>query len=521
MNKKPNIVIFMMDQLAAKWIEAGIAGAYEMPNFKRLMSSGTYFSSAITNNPVCMPARATIATGLSCRAHGVTENGVELDPAIPTFMQILQQNGYRTGNFGKLHFKTHYNGPYHDYKPYGFDEVFEVADLRAGQWLDWVEEKYPDYYEKALSIVWPMKTSAGMRNYGPGKIDLVSRVQNACRDNPKEYPIFNGKAVTSVFVSPLKEELTPTAWITMHGTEFIKQNANKQPFFAQLSYVLPHDPFQPPKNYLAKVHPEKILPPVPDSWKNEKDHPGHFDFEGTYQGIPDFWRVYREYYFACISFLDSQLGKVFDVLEQTGVLENTYIILLADHGELLYDHGFVSKHNRHYDACIRVPLIISGPELKSGAIRNEIVQLEDIMPTVLEMASCPPPMPKTLPSYRVAEDYPPMLAGNSLIPLCRGQTLPNQREYAYVESFNYWKNVRPEHWCFTVRNQNYRYTYYPQGGGEQLFDLMIDRDETKNLSGEEAYRDVKRGLRDVLLEKLIMQDSPKNQTRHLFYHEHP
>jgi arylsulfatase A-like enzyme len=520
MEDKPNIVIFMMDQLGAKWLEAGITGAFDMPNFRRLMSSGTYFNCAITNNPVCMPARSTIATGLSCRAHGVTENGIELDPAIPTFMQILRQNGYRTGNFGKLHYKTHYNGPYHDYKPYGFDEVFEVAASRTGQWLDWVEEKHPEHYEKALSLVWPMKRPEGNKNYGAGKIDLASRVQKAREENPKEHPVFNGKAVTSVFISPLKEELTPTSWITAHGTEFIKA-CGTRPFLAHLSYVLPHDPFQPPGRFLGNVRPEMIPPPVPDSWKNEKNYPRHFDFRGTTQGIPDYWRTYREYYFACISFLDEQLGKVYAALEESGVLANTYILLLSDHGELLYDHGFVSKHNRHYDACIRVPLAISGPGLNKGAVRGEPVQLEDIMPTVLEMAACQPPAPKTLPSYGVCEEYPSMLAGDSLVPLCRGEVSPNQREYAYAESFSYWRNVKPEHWCFTVRSQNYRYTYYPQGGGEQLFDLNADRDETKNLADEISYREIRQELRDVLLEKLIMQDSPKNQCKRLFYHEHP
>ena len=518
MHTKPNIVFFMMDQLAAKWLEAGAAGACDMPHFKRLFDSGTVFDCAISNNPVCMPARATIATGLSCRAHGVTENGIELNPKIPTFMQILQNNGYKTANFGKLHYKTHYNGPYHDYTVYGFDEVYEVADLRAGAWLDWIEDQHPEYYRKALSIVSLAKTPAGMRKYGAKGVDLAALAEKAVAENPRNHPVHNGKPVTSVFTSPLPEELTPTAWITANGLDFIKRHA-AQPFFAHFSYILPHDPFQPPETYLKNVHPDNIPLPVPDSWKKQS-YPKHFDFEGIYRGIPDHWQVYREYYFACLSFLDAQLGKIYASLEENGIADNTYIILLSDHGELLCDHGFVSKHNRHYDACIRVPLVISGPGIKRQKI-SVPVQFEDIMPTILEMASCPPPAPRTLPSYGVCEEYPSMLAGYSLLPFCTGNACTIPRQYAYTESFSYWKNVRPEHWCFTVRDTKYRYTYYPQGGGEQLFDLCADRDETNNRAHDQSYAAIKQTLKDVLLEKLVMQDSPKNQLHRLFYHEHP
>jgi arylsulfatase A-like enzyme len=517
---KKNIVIFMMDQLSAKWLEAGREGACRMPNFNRLMDNGTTFDCTVTNNPVCMPARSTIATGLSCRAHGVTENGIELDPNIPTFMQILQTSGWRTGNFGKLHYKAHFNGPYHDYKPYGFDEVYEVADMRAGDWLDWVEENYPEYYEKALSIVWPIKACAGLEKYGKKGVDLIQLVAKAQKENPRINPVFEGKPVYSVFKAPLPEEVTPTGWITRNGLDFIKKNAGKQPFLAHMSYILPHDPFSPPENYLGEVNPDKIPHPVPDTWKQE-EYPKHFDFDRTYQGIAGYWKIYREYYFACITFLDTQLGRIFQTLEDSGELDNTYIILLADHGELLYDHGFVSKHNRHYDACIRVPLIISGPGLQKGVHCNKPVQLEDIMPTILELTKCDAPKPRILPGYIVSEEYPPMFSGKSLVPFCKGEYTGKWREYAYAESFSYWRNVQPVHWAFTLRNERYRYTFYPCGGGEQLFDLFADKDETKNVVKRKEYANIRINMRDELLERVILQDSPKSQVKRLFYHEHP
>ena len=96
-NQRPNLIFFMVDQLSAKWLEAASGGVCPTPNIDRLREMGVSFSNAFTSNPVCMPMRATLATGLTTRGHGVLENGYQLDPALPTFMQALQREGWRTG----------------------------------------------------------------------------------------------------------------------------------------------------------------------------------------------------------------------------------------------------------------------------------------------------------------------------------------------------------------------------------------------------------------------------------------
>ncbi len=103
LDARPNFVFFMVDQLSAKWLEAASAGVCPTPNLDRLRRRGVTFTNAISNNPVCMPTRSTMATGLTTRGHGVLENGYQLDPALPTFMQALQQAGWRMGAFGKVH----------------------------------------------------------------------------------------------------------------------------------------------------------------------------------------------------------------------------------------------------------------------------------------------------------------------------------------------------------------------------------------------------------------------------------
>jgi len=132
----PNVVFFMLDQLSAKWLEAASGGVCPTPNIDALRARGVSFTHCITSNPVCCPARATVATGLTTRQHGVLENGYQLDPELPTFMHVLQKAGWRTGALGKVHFQPHYRSQHPDYRPYGFDVTHVTEDGRGGEWLD-------------------------------------------------------------------------------------------------------------------------------------------------------------------------------------------------------------------------------------------------------------------------------------------------------------------------------------------------------------------------------------------------
>ena len=107
-DRRPSVVLFMMDQLSARWLEGGNGAACPTPNFDRLRRRGVSFRQAITSNPLCMPARSTLATGLTTRGHGVLQNGHQLDPALPTYMQLLQRAGGEQVGRGKgaLHAQT-------------------------------------------------------------------------------------------------------------------------------------------------------------------------------------------------------------------------------------------------------------------------------------------------------------------------------------------------------------------------------------------------------------------------------
>ena len=413
-----DIVLFMLDQLAARWLESPCDTVVPTPHLDRLRARGVTFTRCIAGNPICMPVRATIATGLSARGHGVLTNGYRLDPELPTFMSLLQEAGYRTGVAGKVHFRPHFAGLYPDYTRYGFDIAHVTEDARGGEWLDWVAERHPRHFEAVLATIWPSHIPE-YSAYGPQRENLKERIE-AIRESFRwatpEYPHNTPRAYTL----PFPAEVSQTEWITGHGVDFLRDTPADTPLLLQVSYVQPHGPFCPPASTMDRVAADRIPAPAPVEWVDDPSAPECFaTSEGARRAIPDDWRRTRHYYFADLGHLDDQLGHVMDALEQRGRLDDSYFILVADHGELLLDHGFTGKGERHYDAAVRVPLTIAGPGLQRGTTVDRFVQHEDLFPTILEMAGVEAPTPRTMGPY--LRETPEALAGSSLLPLCRGE----------------------------------------------------------------------------------------------------
>ncbi|MFB6191823.1 MAG: sulfatase [Haloarculaceae archaeon] len=504
----PNVVVFTVDQLGARWLEPPCADAVPTPNIDRLRSRGVTFENAFASNPLCAPSRATMATGLSARGHGVLTNGYELDPEIPTFVRLLGEAGWRTGGFGKFHFVPQFSETHPEYGPYGFDETAVTEDQRTGEWLDWVRAEHPAQFEAALATV-PRPDNPALASYGPDGEDLSDRVaaaREAIEWGTDEHPENTERAYTL----PFPEEVSQTNWITRNALSFC-DDADR-PFLAWVSYVQPHYPSCPPARCLERVDADAIPEPIPPEWPDDPHAPACFS-EGdparhAHPEIPDDWRRRRQYYLGDVVHLDEQLGRLLDALEAAGELEETVVVLLADHGEHLYDHGFTGKAQKHYDGGIRVPLTVAGPGLDEGVTRGEFVELEDLFPTILELAGVGAPTVDTwAPSVGDGADVPAH-AGSSLVPLCRGEHIDGWREAAYVESYNNIYSTSPTHWARTIRTGEYRYTLYPAGGGEQLFEIDDRPTEPENLAGDPAYGHVKRELKDRLLERVVLGDHP-------------
>ncbi len=501
-----NILMFMVDQLSAKWFEIAMKdNVCPLPNFKKLLSNGTYFSNAITSNPVCCPTRATIATGLTTRGHGVLENGYELNRDIPTFMKVLQENGYTTGVFGKLHFEPHYKSLHPDYHSYGFDVAHITEDSRGGEWLDWIMKEHPEHLDDILATIWA-KNIPEFKEYGENKINLYEKICEIQKNydwTTENQPNNSFGAYTQKF----PKELCQTEWISSKALEFLYDENVSGPIFAQVSYVQPHGPFNVPEEYLKYVDESKIPKPAEAEWLTDPDTPNYF--KNRKPAIPLENLFERKCYFADLVHLDEQLGKIMKCLEETNRQQNTTIIFLSDHGELLYDHSLRSKEEKHYDACIRVPMIISGENLGNGNTHSGMVQHEDICPTIMDITGLKMP-PLTIKNnfHLISEEKAALTYGKSLVGICNG-TDNLEREYAYSESYSHIGSIEYTNWARTVRSKEYRYTYYADFSGEQLFDLINDPNEQNNLANNDDYKEIKRNLKDVMMELIIKQDYPK------------
>ncbi|MCX7015629.1 MAG: sulfatase-like hydrolase/transferase, partial [Candidatus Sumerlaeota bacterium] len=370
----------------------------------------------------------------------------------------------------------------------------------------------PQHYDAALATIWPTGIPE-LAEYGPKKFDLRKRILELRRTFRWATPDFP-QNTGGQYTLPFPEEVSQTHWITERALEFLRGAPPEQPLYAHISYVQPHSPFCPPAECMRFVNVDRIPAPAAAEWIEDPHAPLYFRDKKP-APAPN-WRQYRQYYFADIVHLDRQLGRVVDALQETGRLEDAWLVFLADHGEMLADHALRGKEEKHYDACIRVPLIIAGPGANGGEIRSEMVQLEDICPTVLDIAGLRlPPMPKMGPYLKTAAADIPILPGRSLLSLCRGEEVDDWRTASYCESYNAIWSIDPRDWARTIRTRQYRYTFYAHEGGEQLFDLRNDPDEQRNLAADPGHARVRQELRDQLMEMIVLQDHPKTR-RDLF-----
>ena len=279
-----------------------------------------------------------------------------------------------------------------------------------------------------------------------------------------------------------------------------------RPVFAHISYVQPHAPSCPPAEYMERIDRSYIPEPAPPEWVDDPLAPHCFAQNG-FRGDATAWRDRRHYYLADVAHLDHLLGRVIGALEESGRWEDTVLFFLSDHGDLLYDHGFFGKGERHYDACVRIPLIVAGVGLRKGFKCDALVQLEDIVPTILELAGLPM-TPQPVQGSRSLEEAATALPGRSLLPWFRGVQPANWRDAVYIESYNNTNSRTPQNWARTIRTPEWRYTLYPDRAGEQLFHLSVDPDETRNLAADTGHAEIRCAMRDRLLEEIILQDYP-------------
>jgi arylsulfatase A-like enzyme len=352
MASQPNILVFFTDMQRFDTIAALGNPVIKTPNLDRLVREGTAFTSAYSPSPVCIPARWCMHYGQYARKSGLYVNGCMPQDNGASLPAILRGAGYRTASIGKCHF-TPDKQAMRGYETRLIQEE-GCSDPDEDDYCRWLKDHGFDYDE-------PHGTRGEM--YYTPQVSLHA------------------------------EEDHPTTWIGARSRDFIRDHSGgEQPWFLFSSFIHPHLPAAPPKPwhklYRSPMMPLPSVPPNSEmltTWINR--HQNRYKYRD--QGID--WNLVRNikaYYYATISYVDFQIGRILATLEESGQLENTLIVFASDHGELLGDYNCFGKRSMH-DASSRVPMVVRGPGFAAGTRCETPVSLVDLLPTAAAAGGAP------------------------------------------------------------------------------------------------------------------------------------
>ena len=450
---RPNILFIAVDDLKPAINSFGDKFA-KTPNLDRLAARGMRFERAYCNQAVCAPSRNALLAGVRPTTMGIYDLGTNFRKAIPdavTLPQFFKQNGYRSEGIGKIFHVGHGNVE----DPASWSVPFKNAHVIA----------YATRRDKDGEIT---REEALFANDFKKPIGQLPR--GAAYENPD-----------------VPDEAYPDGQLAQEAIQrlrYAKQNPQTN-FFLAVGFVKPHLPFCAPKKYWDLYDPTKIE--LPTLRKAPEGAPAYAPQYGgelrQYDGVPttgaldeNLRRTLIHGYYAAISYMDTQLGKVLDELDRLGLAQNTIIVLWGDHGYHLGDHGMWNKHT-NYEQATRIPIIIAAPGVtKAGTKSEALVESVDLYPTLTELAG-------------LKSATPQKLEGTSLVPLLRDGANAQKKEAIFHA---YPRNPREKGALIgrAVRTERYRLVEWkvpnatPESADLELYDYQTDPGETKNHASE-------------------------------------
>ncbi|MCK8487943.1 arylsulfatase [Paenibacillus sp. MBLB2552] len=435
----------------------------ETPNLDELARTGVRFDHAYSATPTCVPARAAIFTGQKQTSHGRVGYQERVPWNYPTTLPgELAKSGYHTQCVGKMHV-------YPARSLMGFHNVI----LHDG-YLHYNRYKHSNTVQEHYDEVDDYLT--WLRGQVPGA-DLLDLGLDC-----------NASTVARPWA--LSEHLHPTNWTVSQSIDFLRRRDPSKPFFLWMSFVRPHSPLDPPQAYLDLYKDTDIPDPVIGEWAMKEDPEGHGFNPVTSKGIVPKRRLKlaKAAYYALITHIDHQIGRFLQALDEYGERNNTIIMFTSDHGELLGDHHLFRK-SLPYEGSAHIPFIVNDPggylNLAQGSAVSEVVELRDIMPSLLTAASI---------------DIPASVEGESVWELARAEEEASRnkpwREYLHGEHA---QGIASTQW---ITNGAEKYIWYSQTGEEQFFNLVQDPGEIHNLIHHPQKQDRIRYWRSVLVQEL-------------------
>lgn len=469
-----NLIFICTDQLRYDALSINGNAFGVTPHIDSIGARGMVFRRHYTPNQICSPSRASMATGLYPRHHGLWRNGVTLDPSLPNLWSFLQAAGYRTHAAGKLHYQpllaperyampeslafwgrqdaSHWRGPY-----YGFDTVDLVLgeaneSTKAGHYAQWLKSRHPET----------------VRLY-----------------EPEAAPGGRASDLTEVWKSAVPKDQHYTSWITDRAVDFLREREKDAPFCLYISYPDPHHPFTPPAPYCDMFRPEDM--PRPSVRPGELDRmPAYLavgDDPTANAYIPEGSPVREQGFllktdpisketmglviahtYGMVKMIDDCVGRILAALRETGSEDETFILFTSDHGELLGDHGLLRKGPPPYRQLLQVPLLLAGPSIRADSVTDALTSHVDLFATLADLLT----------------GGSPPTDGLSVAPILSG-AVSDVREHLFAE---YHPRKDPELYNQTIVTRERRLTLYPnRPEWGEFFDLDADPWEHRNLFG--------------------------------------
>ena len=354
---RPNLLLITTDEQRYDFIGAMGKTPVSTPNLDRLVREGAYHPHTYTVNPVCMPARCSMLTGLYSHQHGVMNNRGDLPDQLPTLPKALQDLGYKTALIGKEHFFEGFvdlaEADEHTRKAYGWDHTWTVAGKSMVAGMPGYEDAAEDFWTRHL------RDNGLYEAYRASTSERMGKRKNGeCEAGPSVLPEEHH----------VDYRVTEETLAYLRGRAGLEEQDGSPPFFLWTSFCSPHCPFDPPEDYLAKYDPHDM--PVPIDCPPEKiDH----------------YQSYLAAYCAMIEQLDHYVGRIVHELESQGLLDNTLLVFLSDHGDMMGDFGLFAK-NFPYEGSSRVPFIARHPAMIPPGTYNASTEITDVAATFLEAA---------------------------------------------------------------------------------------------------------------------------------------
>lgn len=439
----PNIIFILSDQHNPKFTGYEGHDAIKTPALDRLASEGVRFSNAYTPNPICVPARYCLLSGLYSRDTRVYKNADVPVADLPSFSRLLSEHGWKTCLVGKAHYTGDDQFRGYEERPYGdFLGVGHQSDPYRG---------------------------ADPELQGPG--------------GGGNHPIGGGFKLAGPSGIP-EFQLTENI-ITHEAVKFLqihREAERERPFCLSVHYPRPHFPYQPPERWFRHYR----------EWARGRLHPrSREEMAGRHPIDQTHWEHYLGYgasqddldrtlagYAGNVSYMDECIGQLLKSIDHLGYAEDTYVIYSSDHGEMAGAHDLWHKQ-MFYEESARIPFIVRGPGVAKEARCRSLVSLVDLFPTFCDLAGV------AIPGH---------CAGESLVPFLREPSQVRKERSVFSEIA--W---RPGHEGAMVRKGPWKYCRYLEGE-PVLFNLEQDENESVNLAGDEEYERVREELDDLLLE---------------------